>query len=437
MKNTSLFASFLCTGIMLFAASTKAQLKWPEDKKTATEKYALLQDNYKTDYNTALQGFRWLFKEAPDLSRNLYVYGTTAYEAKLAATSDAAMKRGLQDTILLLYDSRAKYFPEDKAQMLNYKGYYAYSYLMPRAGKLKELYELYVEAYTLNKDKFFPYNAYCYLDVACRYKSETKGAALNDEKVLEIHEELSKTADKNIAAGTDAENWKKYKAELDKIVEVCVKLDCDFVKNNLAAKFKANPTDLGLAKKIMSIMMSGKCTEDPLYEQATDLILEKEPSYGLAYRKAFNKKQNKEFEAAIELYKKAISLTDEGSKQADCYMSIASIHSVSGRKSAAREAAYSAIKADAAKAKDAYQFIGDLYMSSTNECKGENDVKSRLVYIAAYEMYQKAGASGRMRDAQAQFPASADIFTQGLKEGTAINTGCWISETVTLKARPK
>ena len=41
-------------------------------------------------------------------------------------------------------------------------------------------------------------------------------------------------------------------------------------------------------------------------------------------------------------------------------------------------------------------------------------------FIAAYNMYQKAGNSKTMKNAQAQFPSVEEIFELGMEEGQAV-----------------
>jgi hypothetical protein len=73
---------------------------------------------------------------------------------------------------------------------------------------------------------------------------------------------------------------------------------------------------------------------------------------------------------------------------------------------------------------------------SANECKKlESQAQDRLIYIAAYEMYAKAGNSQKMAAAKALFPSKEEIFLLNWKTGEQKNTGCWVGETVTLKTR--
>jgi len=69
-------------------------------------------------------------------------------------------------------------------------------------------------------------------------------------------------------------------------------------------------------------------------------------------------------------------------------------------------------------------------------CKNlENQVQDRLPYIAAYEMYKKAGNSSMMQAAKAQFPSREEIFSMNYTSGESMEIECWINTRVILKTR--
>jgi hypothetical protein len=114
---------------------------------------------------------------------------------------------------------------------------------------------------------------------------------------------------------------------------------------------------------------------------------------------------------------------------------MANIYSILGNKPKARQMAYQAIDKDPGK-KEAYNFIGNLYFTSYDECKqGVNEVEDRAVFIAAYEMYRKAGNYDAMNKAKEQFPTMETIFTYDMDVGDALRIGCWINESITIQRR--
>mgnify|MGYP006202423453 CR=1 FL=1 len=189
------------------------------------------------------------------------------------------------------------------------------------------------------------------------------------------------------------------------------------------------------AKKIISFSLKGGCTDTPLFMEAAKIVHEKEPNYSIARVIALRAKADNDFETALKHFEEALTLTDQNTEKADIYMELADIAAKRGQKNSARDYALKAVGTDPSK-KEAYTFIGDLYFKSYEQCKGgENIVKDRGVFLAAYEMYQRGGASSRMQSAKEQFPSAEEIFTYNMQVGQELTVGCWINETVTIQKR--
>jgi hypothetical protein len=62
-------------------------------------------------------------------------------------------------------------------------------------------------------------------------------------------------------------------------------------------------------------------------------------------------------------------------------------------------------------------------------------VEDRLPYIAAYQMFEKAGNKKMMQASKEQFPSKEEIFSANLDAGQVMTAHCWIKESVVLKTR--
>jgi tetratricopeptide (TPR) repeat protein len=437
MKRLSILLSLLALG---FSGTVSAQggMNWPEDKQTAMEKYTIFSDNVKQKrFKEAREPFKWLLTNAPNLHKNLYIHGINAYEAiadGAVAGIDAKQQAGAQDTVLMLYDMRLKHNFGAEGDVLNRKGLKAWNYLKDRPGTTDQLYDLYQKIFELNGTNVYAPNALAYMDVLCKKKA---AGAVDDEKVLNEYGRIEQAHAANVTkGGQTTEAWNLVKTEVDRILASCVTIDCNFVRNQMAPQFQQNPDDLALAKKIASLMITGKCTDDPLFMDVAKVLLEKEPSYGWAITIARKERNDKNFDSAINYYNRAAELAEDNQKKAETIMEIATLQASRGQREASRASARRALSADP-NYRDAYRLIGDLYMNSYKDCGGDNPIDSRLVFIAAYDMYEKAGATAQMKTARAQFPSKTDVFTYGKQEGATVNTGCWVNESVTLKVRPE
>jgi hypothetical protein len=405
---------------------------WPEDKATAEEKVALYTDNFKTgNYRRAADHLTYLIKNAPNLNKSIYINGVKIYDGLAAEETDPAKKKQYQDSVLLLYDMRIKNFGEEGA-VINRKAYDAYRYHKDDQSRYEELYNLFSNAVELNGNNIMDINLLPYMDITRKYK--LSGGKVSDDKVLEIYEEImnilqfKKTKEPNDRLNVIEES-------VNELLVATITVDCDFVANTLGPKLAAQPDDLKLAKNILRLAFAGKCLDRDISLQAAKVVQKHEPEYGLAKLIGQYCAAREDFDCAISYYEESIELTDDNTKKADSYYSLAVLHSSMGKKVSARDHARKAISFDPTK-KEAYTLIGNLYFNSFNDCKrGENPVHDRAVYIAAYEMYSRAGDQDAMRRAREQFPSMEEIFTYNMQVGEAFRVGCWINEDVSIQKR--
>jgi len=316
------------------------------------------------------------------------------------------------------------------------KAYFAYGFYNKTKEKYPLLYELFSKAFELQGSKMNHSALVAYMNSV--YKYRFAGGELSDPEVIDIYFSIADAIDVQRKSASD-ENKKKIDKSMDTIDRILlatkVDISCDFVEENLGPKLEEG-NDVNIAKKIFKLMIDGECIERPLALKAAEVIQGDEPTYGVA--KFLAAKYNKEGknEQAISSYQEAASLTDENGEKAEMYVNISRIQMRQGQKSTARNSARRALSFDPTH-KDAYKVIGDLYMTSFDDCKEEkSQVMDRAVFIAAYNEYRKAGNTSGMSNAKAQFPSIEDIFTAGMEEGQSITIGCWINTTVSLERRP-
>src|SRR5690606_27184403 len=95
-----------------------------------------------------------------------------------------------------------------------------------------------------------------------------------------------------------------------------------------------------------------------------------------------------------------------------------------------------AVETDSSVKEKVYTLIGHLYLDSYEQCKkGENIVDDRAVFLAAYDMYQRAGNTEGMANAKQGFPSKEEIFNYNIKTGDTVKVGCWINTSTTVRTR--
>lgn len=442
MKNLKQAAFF---GLMILSVGAMAQSQctcdanyedgwcWGTDPDKSKEKNALYTDAYKVkSFQAAADHLQWLLDNTPCLNKSIYMNGSKIYEGLANLEKDKAKKLALAERSLEMYDLRIQNFGEE-AKVLNRKAFAAYKLLRNSSSKYQELLDLFDKAFELNKNKFQNNNILGYMDVMRRYKEA--GNELSDDKIFEVYFAMTDLMDYKESVGGSVGAKTRENVE-NLLLRLDPKIDCELVISDFGPKLEANP-DVNMAKKIFQLMLTGKCTDHPLALKAAKMVDDSEPSYGIKIFIAGRSLANGDKETALNYYNQAIDLTDENVKKADIYLKIARIKSTQGLKVQAREHANKALAADPTM-KEAYKVIGDLYMNSFEDCAGLKKVsQDRAVFIAAYNMYKRAGDASAMARAKAQFPSISDIFNDNMKEGDAVTVSCWINTTVKLERRPE
>lgn len=421
--------------------------------KAATEvRLALYGDAYKSQkYHDAKAPLSWLLKNAPKVSTKIYVDGVDIYDKLATAEKDPAIKQTLIDSIMVVYDLRVQNCG-DEAQVVNRKANTYFKYYYKTKEKLAEVLALFDKAYELNGDKMMESSLDLYMKTVQLHSSFNKGS-MTEDQILERYDRITAILDtktqKALEAGkaADADKLKTIRTSVDdNLAKSPVKFTCDMVKAKLEPKFRANPTDKALAKKIFNFMLQDKCTDDPLWLETGEVIKDIEPKdFGLINNLAKKHLANGNTEKAEALTKEALAIAAKPEQKADALMSLGAIEAKKGNNGGARDYFFQSVQADPA-SKEGYLKIGDLYYNSFNDCaKRVNMAEDRLIYIASYEMYSRAAgstneadkraASAGMAKARAQFPSKEEIFVLNWKAGEAKSIKCWFSESVTLKTR--
>ncbi len=421
---------------LLFFASANAfsqRWNWPEDRAKAEEMMALYTDELKLEqYRKSANNLHWLLVNAPNLNVSLYQNGAKIYENLAVKEDNPATKQLYLDSLMWMYDARMKYF-NDSVNVMNRKAFKAYKHYIKDKDKHEFLLKLYDETFRISGNNVLDSNLPAYMNVVKVNRLIIKNLSL--EEVFDRYNLISIILDFKIRNG---KNLEKQKNMIDRILTETIPegIDCDFVIENLGPKFREDPEDLALAKRIFSFMLSGKCTEDPLFMDVAKEIQLQEPTYGLAY-KVIGKKclVQKNYSCAETYFIEALSLASAGVEKAEVYIDLGKIKAFQNDKAEAREYYRKALLANPGN-KTTFESIGNLYYYSVSDCAEKQDkVKDRLPYIAAYDMYKKAGNTKMMDAAHEQFPSREEIFIKNYSIGQKMDIGCWMNVSVILQTR--
>ena len=431
---------------------------WPENKAQAEEKNVLYTDYLKQqNCEAAVEHLDWLIENVPNLHVSIYQNGIKIYRCLIDKESDPVKKNELVNKALSLFDGRIENFGRE-AYVKNRKVTFAYTFYRSDKSQYEMLFNMFKDAFELNGNKIGNSNVVAFMDIVRKHKLTSK--SISDDEVLELYDMISKTISYKIE--NDAKNeerYNKYQDNVDKLLTATITVDCNFVENTLGPKLlelSSEPTDeiaqtdyetltpvdisysdevVNLAKKIFQLSITGKCTSSEIALEAAKIMFTAEKDFAVAKFISSRELSSKNYENSLEYCDAAIECTDDNSQKSEMYLRKAQVYQVIGNKRKSRDNARKSISLNTSNP-DAYKLIGNLYMSSYDDCReGKSRVQDRLVFIAAYNIFKSGGLTSQANQAREQFPSMEEIFNENMEVGESMNTGCWINETVTLNKR--
>ncbi|HTH55983.1 MAG TPA: hypothetical protein VL728_08040 [Cyclobacteriaceae bacterium] len=433
---------FLVLAFVVAAVASWAQCddyKWPADPSKAEKQVDAIKSAMKDqNYKAATGGINWMLNNVPQWHSDLYVYAIDTYDKLAAQELDPSSKQKYIDSLMIVYDLRVKSCG-DEANVLNRKAYHAYKYNKDNKAKVAEVLAIFDKAYELAGNNVADNILDAYMTVIKSNVDLLKN--LNEDQIMGRYNKLIDVLDAKMKKAQEQnktsiiDSYKKVAGSIDAKLAKLVKINCEFVKKNFEPKFKANPNDVMLAKKIYQGMLSDKCTNDPVFLQAAELIHSTSPEFGSTKELCSAYIAGKNFDKASPLITELQGKAAKPSEKAWVDILNGDAEFQKGNKTGARDFYKKALVTDP-NSKEAYEHIGDLYVASTGECtKTSGSAEEKLVYIAAFQMYLKSGNREKMESALGQYPTAADLQKAGWKTGEAKKLACWIDESVTVKAR--
>ena len=431
---------------------------WPENKSEAEEKNVLYTDYLKQqNCDEAKIHLDWLIENVPGLHVSIYQNGIKIYRCLIDKEEDPIIKNELINKALILFDGRIENFGRE-AYVKNRKVTFAYTFYRSDKTQYESLFNMFKDAFLLNGNKIGNSNLVAYMDIVRKHKLTSK--SISDDEVLEIYDMISKTISFKLSNdGKNQVRYKKYQDNLDKLLTATITVDCNFVENTLGPKLielTSQPNDeiaqtdyetltpvdisysqeiVNLAKKIFQLSITGKCTSSEIALEAAKIMFTNEKDFAVAKFISSRELSTKNYESALEYCDAAIESAGDNDQKSEMFLRKAQIYQVIGNKLKSRDNARKSISLNSSNS-DAYKIIGNLYMSSYEDCReGKSRVQDRLLFIAAYNIFKSGGLSNQANRAREQFPSMEEIFNENLEVGESMNTGCWINETVTLNKR--
>lgn len=424
------------------AFSQCTEVVWPdtpEGKAKAEESKVLYEDAIKTgqlaELKRAIKPFNWMLENVPNHHISLYIQGIDLFDKLSTLEKTPQKKQAYIDSLMLIYDLRVKNCG-DEANVINRK---ALSFVKFNANaKPVETLQMLDKAFELSGNDVLESTIVPYFHVV---RLNFLNKKITEDEVLTRYDKVIELVDAKIqkaqSEGKPVDKLQKMKEDLEQLLLATVTINCDIVRSKFVPKFKANPNDIEMAKKIFTFMLKDKCTDDPIWLEAAEAVYNSgEKNCGLAKNLGIIHLSKENYEKAEQFLKEAQGQCTEGADKGEILIYLGSLEAKKGNRSGAREFYRQAASADAASAKQAYEKIGDLYIGSFDACKKlVSKVQDRLVYLIAYDYYAKAGESRKMAIAKEGFPSKEEIFTENVENGSRATVNCWINESTTIRTR--
>ena len=386
----------------------------------------------------------WLINNAPKLTTKIYIDAADLYEGLADKEKDEKKKQVLIDSALLMYDLRVKSCGEE-ANVINRKANGAFKFYYKDVKKLPELLQLYDKAYELNGNNLSDPSITLYMNTVNLNAKYAK--SLNVDQVLDRYDKITGIieAKTKVALQTNKKNlvekYNGYKTTVDDLLIKTIQdlggVDCSFVKEKMEPKFRKNPNDIELAKKMFTFLTADKCFDDPLWLELGDVLIKQGDvkDFGLYKNIAIKYISTGNFERGETLIKEALALAPAPKDKSEILTIMGGFEVKRNSKSAARELYMQANTTDPSNL-DALSKIADLYMNSFDDCKKlKSKAEDRLIFLAAYDMYARAKDNQGMARARAQFPSVEEIFEMTWNKGDTKSIDCWIGGSVAIRTR--
>ena len=412
------------------------------------------------NYDAALEPWKMVKDNCPELHVATYVYGERILKAKIKKASGAD-KDAFIDMLLSVYDDGHKYFPK-KFSFADASSDKALLMFDEKMGSDEDLFNLLDEAFKNDRANFHnPKALYLYFSVLVDlHNAGSKDLQLvfdtYDNVTEKIDEEKNKLA-RNIdallgkeEAGTlssketrklnrdriNSESYKKISGSID--AKLGNLADCEKLIPLYQKNFETKKTDAVWLKRAAGRMDAKECTDDPLFVQLVEALHALDPSADSAYYLGLlNDKKGKSSEA-IKYYNEAVELQTDKYKKAKILYKIATKLKKRGQKSSAYGYAKKVLQNQPSMGA-AYLLIASLYADSANEC-GSTPFEKRSIYWKAAEYARKAArvdpsiaskAKSAANSYDQRAPSKQDIFTEGMS-GKVITFSCWVGGSVTV-----
>ena len=445
MKNVKFLLSAACT---FFAVAAMAQqdfsgpqyAKWgdtPEEREKNILNSNFLKESYENrNYDAAAHYLKELLNSCPDASVAIYQRGANTYKQKINRAKSVAEKNVYIDSLMLIYDLRAKYFGDDPKQGLAFildqkaREYLTYK-PNDRAGIRKAFREA-IEAGGANAD----------LETVVAYLSNLCDDYKNTDEVMP--DEIIAEYDRLLPFFENNPSGAELKNQLDAAFGLSGAASCENLEKLFSNKLAAAPDDEALLAQAVSLMGRAKCNSD-FYLATAEKYYAIKPSAEAAMSLASAFQNKGDFAKALNYLNEALAVEKDDMERQKLLLHISLVALINKDYT---NAASSARQARDLNPEDGapYFVLGQCYAASASTCGG---FAGQATFWAAYDAMAKAiellpgdseyvePAKASLANYRANFPNTEECFFNELQSGARYTVTCGTAAGVVTTVRPR
>ena len=467
LKFSTLGIAALLTGALAFAQDDVRKFG-PNPDKT-NEELSLYNEAYKQkNYDDAYSHWSYVFHNAPERTKNLYIHGPKMIESFIKKTEDLGEKHAWLDSLYMVYDQKAEVYPKKKGESIGKKGTAMYKHLgkaitdeeLQDANKIfKEAYNIdgnniagtVINYYFLSSAKLLNKKLYTVDQLITMYANLSEvisyqTAKYSDDRFaykekIEAGNELSKK---------EAKRLKITEQKLSQLEKVSGNIEttlapyasCEKLEEIYTKAFEENKDDVAWLERAANLMKKKKCTESDLFFQIAEQQYTLNPSASAAINLAYKSIKGKDYVTANKYIDEAVGLETDNIKKADYLYLKAQVQLGRGQYQSAYATAREVIGLRKGWGAP-YLIMGKAYAATSRKCgELQTEFKKRLGYCAALDKFEYAKRLDSSVASEAnrliatygkQVPSITDAFTAGKSAGQKVTINCWYTETVTLR----
>ncbi len=408
---------------MAFGTTVSAQDKYGPNKDECLKYLSYYQEHYKAkNYDDALPNWRKAMQVCPPTaSQNMLLNGMSLLGKEINKTKDPSARKALVDSLLMLNDLRAQYYPNYAVAAMNTKGQYmAQFYKDPKA-----LYDGLSEIISANQEKTKPSLLLLQLNSAIEMFKDEK---LDAETVINTYQ----NAISLIGKAEQTEEVSKTKSDIEGLFITSQVASCDNLIALFTPRYEADPDNIELVTNIVKMMGNTEgCQNNDLFLKAVTKMHANEPSAASAYYLYKLHAAQDDNTTAVKYLEEALAFGDlDAQTKANYQLELATFCTKNGMNGKAFDAARKAAELDPANQGKAYYLIGTLWGSV--RCGG-NEVERRANYWVAVDYLQKAKAADESLTADCNkligsysvyYPQKAEAFMYDIVDGQSYTVNC-------------